>query len=94
MAITSFMAKMTIRATFALDPETVEALDRLAGRWAMSKSEVLRRVVDAAARVEEVGAAADAVAALDELQERMALSQEQAEAWVREIRAGRETWGP
>jgi len=28
MAITSDMARMTVRSTFALDPETVEALDR------------------------------------------------------------------
>ena len=39
MAITSGMAKKTIRTTFALDPETVEDLDRLAERWQVSKSE-------------------------------------------------------
>ena len=94
MAITSDMAKMTIRSTFALDQETVDALDRLAGKWEMSKSEVLRRIVDAAARVEEVDAAADALLALEEIQERLALTEEQADTWIREIRAEREARGP
>lgn len=94
MAITSDMAKMTIRSTFALDRETVENLERLAKKWGVSKSEALRRVVDAAACVEEVDAAADALAALEELQERLALTEEQADAWIREIRAQREARGP
>jgi hypothetical protein len=94
MAITLNMAKMTIRSTFALDRETVEALDRLSVKWGISKSEVLRRIVNAAARVEEVDAAADAIAALDELQRRLAFSEEQVEAWIREIRAEREASGP
>ena len=94
MAITSTMAKLTIRSTFALDQETVAALDRLARRWEMSKSEVLRRIVDAAARVEEVDSASDALAALDEVQTRLALTEEQANAWIAEIRAEREARGP
>ncbi len=94
MAITSGMAKMTIRSTFSLDRETVAALDRLAERWGVSKSEALRRIVDAAARVEEVDAAGDALKALEELQERLNLTEEQAGAWIREIRAEREASGP
>ncbi len=94
MAITSDMAKMTIRSTFALDRETVENLERLAKKWGVSKSEALRRVVDAAACVEEVDAAADALAALEELRERLALTEEKADAWIREIRAQREARGP
>jgi predicted transcriptional regulator len=93
MAITSPMAKMTIRSTFALDPETVNALGRLAERWAMSRSEVLRRIVNAAARVEELDGEADALAALEEIQDRLALTEEGAEDWVREIRREREGWG-
>ena len=94
MAITSDMAKMTIRSTFALDRETVAALDRLAEKWGVSKSEALRRIVDAAARVEEVDTAADALAALKELHARRVLTKEQAEAWIRELRAEREASGP
>jgi len=93
MAIMSDMAKKTIRSTFALDPETVAALDRLAEKWGVSKSETLRRVIAVAARVEEVDASADAVAALEALQERLSLTPEKTEAWVRETRALR-AWGP
>lgn len=89
MAITSSMAKITVRSTFSLDPETVEALDALAARWEVSKSEALRRIVSTASVVEEVDAASDALAALDELQERLGLDEERATAWVRRIRAER-----
>jgi predicted transcriptional regulator len=89
MAITSDMAKMTVRSTFALDPETVEALDGLAGRWAVSKSEVLRRVIRIASAVEEVDASSKALAALDELQAQLGLDVEGAEAWVRNVRLER-----
>lgn len=93
MAIRSDMAKKTVRSTFALDPETVASLDRLAERWEISKSEALRRIIEAAARIEEVDASADAIAALEELQDRLALTPEKADAWLRETRAIRE-WGP
>jgi predicted DNA-binding protein len=89
MAITSDMAKMTVRSTFALDPETVEALDRLASRWGASKSEVLRRVIGIASKVEDVDAASDALAALDELQGFLGLDEAQADEWVARIRAER-----
>ena len=39
-------------------------------------------------------AAADALSALEELQERLALTEEKADAWIREIRAQREARGP
>lgn len=90
MAITLDMAKKTIRSTFALDPETVANLERLAAKWGASKSETLRRVIETAASVEEADAAADSVAALRELQERLALTPEKVEAWLRETRALRE----
>ena len=80
------MARTTVRTTFALDPETVEALDRLAERWSASKSDVVRRIVRAAARVEEVDASSDALRALDELQDTLGLDEERAEAWVARIR--------
>jgi len=90
MTITSGMARMTVRSTFALDPETVEALDRLAERWAVSKSEAIRRVINAAAKVEAMDAGSDALAALDELQEMLDLDEERAEAWIRRIREERD----
>lgn len=90
MTITSGMARMTVRSTFALDPETVEALDRLAARWAVSKSEAIRRVINAAAKVEEMDASSDALAALEELQEMLDLDEERAEAWIRRVREERD----
>jgi len=94
MAIPLGMAKMTVRSTYALDPETVAALDRLARRWRVSKSEALRRIVSAASAVESVDATADALTALGELQELLGLDERRAEAWIREIRAGREAGRP
>lgn len=88
------MAKITVRSTYALDPETVESLDRLARRWRMSKSEVLRRIVNAASAVDAADAGSDAMAALGELQELLGLDERQAQAWIREIRAEREAGRP
>ncbi|MGH8629612.1 MAG: ribbon-helix-helix protein, CopG family [Burkholderiales bacterium] len=39
------MALMSIRSTYALDPETAEAIRRLAGRWHTSQADVIRRAV-------------------------------------------------
>ena len=89
MAITSTMARISVRSTFALDPETVDALGRLADRWGVSKSEVIRRVIGIASAVEEVDAASDALAALDELQSALGLDEEVAEAWVQRVRSER-----
>ena len=90
MAITSIRARTTVRTTFSLDPDTIGALDRLAEKWHVSKSEAFRRIVDAAAAVEEVDWASDALTALDALQARLGLTEEKADAWVREVRAARE----
>ena len=94
MAITSSMAKKTIRSTFALDPETVGNLDRLAAKWGLSKSETLRRVIEAAALAEDVDASADAATALRQLQAKLNLTPEKTEAWLRQIREMRGHVGP
>lgn len=44
------MATMTIRTTVAFDPATVARWERLAKRWGVSKSEALRRAIEAAER--------------------------------------------
>jgi hypothetical protein len=88
------MAKMTIRSTFALDPETVSAIDRLAKRWKTSKSETLRRLVSIATKVEGVDEAADALAALHELQAKLGLDEKAADEWVASIRAERDASRP
>jgi hypothetical protein len=42
------MATMTIRTTVAFDPATVARWERLSKRWGVSKSEALRRALEAA----------------------------------------------
>ena len=86
------MAKMTIRSTFALDPETVKTLERISRKWGVSKSEALRRAVRSAAP-EGVGAAVEPLAALDALQKAMKLSPAKAGRWIREIRRERRSIG-
>lgn len=43
------MATMTQRATYALDPNTTQAIKTLARRWATSQAEVIRRSIKRAA---------------------------------------------
>jgi hypothetical protein len=88
------MAKMSVRATFALDPETADALDRLARRWGVSKSEALRRAVNVAAVVEDADPRSDVLAALTELQERLGLDERTADRWIAELRAERSASRP
>lgn len=61
------MAAATIKSTYALDIESVRALDELARRWRVSKSEALRRAIrSAASRQPAAGSAA--LRAFDQLQ--------------------------
>ncbi|MDE0612646.1 MAG: hypothetical protein OXH88_08165 [Gammaproteobacteria bacterium] len=82
------MAKMTIRSTYTFDVETVQKLDRLAEHWSTSKSEALRRSIDRVAE-QTLRNCEDAVAALEELQRRMAEAGVDTEKWVKEIREER-----
>ena len=47
------MASAMIKSTYSLDPETVRRVERLAARWKVSKSEVLRRAVAVADKAPE-----------------------------------------
>lgn len=94
MVIPSSMARMTVRTTFALDTDTAQALDRLAARWGVSRSEALRRAVAAASRDQGVDPAGEALAALDALQKRLAVEDETADRWIRSIRAERRASRP
>ena len=89
MVIPYLMARMTVRSTFALDVETADSLGRLAQLWQVSKSEALRRAVQAAATVEAADAGSDALRALTQLQDRLSLDTNKAREWVRQIRAQR-----
>lgn len=39
------MAHMTVRSTYALDPQTDQSIKRLAKQWDVSQAEVIRRSV-------------------------------------------------
>jgi hypothetical protein len=82
------MARVTIRSTSALDVETARALERMARRLGVSKSEALRRAIHGAAGAVPSGAA-ESVAALDDLQRSLALTRSKADAWARRVRTER-----
>ncbi len=82
------MARTAVKATYALDVATVEALERMARRWDVSKSEALRRAIHVAAATQTLGGD-HAVAALGRLQRALALSPAKARAWGDEARAER-----
>lgn len=81
------MAIMTIRSTYALDPETVRTLENLAKRWGVSKSEALRRSIraSAATRPRHSGA----LQVLDDLQHSLGLSNAAASRWIKRVREER-----
>ena len=80
----------TIKSTYALDVETVRALEGLARRWNVSKSEALRRAVRGAAG--QRTPQREALAALDRLQKSLRLTPAKARAWARAARHERRAW--
>jgi len=85
------MATMTVRATYALDPQTVSTLERLAKQWSVSKSEAIRRAVrDAAGRQ---GGANERLEALKQLQASVSLSADQTRRWENRVKAERRSTG-
>jgi len=86
------MATPTIKSTYSLDPRTVRELERLARRYGTSKSEVLRRAVQSLAR-QESEPEANGLRALDELQQRVGLTEERAEDWAAQVRSERAEMG-
>jgi hypothetical protein len=85
------MAITTIKSTYALDVETVRALERMAHRWKVSKSEALRRAIRAAAG-EGLSGANETLEALDRLQRSLELTPARARTWARQARAERRAW--
>ena len=82
------MARTTIKATYALDVDTVRTLESMAERWKVSKSEALRRAIRTASTGVGPGGA-DALKALDELQRSLKLTPERTRAWAQRTRAER-----
>ena len=93
------MAVTTIKSTYSLDVETVRTLEMLARRWDVSKSEVLRRAIRAAAeekspRAGELSPRAQRkLEAFRKLQASMKGRGVDFAAWEREVRATRDAAG-
>ena len=84
MALTSrIMGSATIKSTYSLDAATVRKVERLAARWKVSKSEVLRRAV-AAAR-DDMPENMPPMEALRKVQKELNLSAKQAREWEAEV---------
>lgn len=79
------MAIPKIKSTYTLDTETIGALEGMARRWGVSKSEALRRAIHAAAQQ----SALSRLETLTKLQESLNLTPAKARAWIRRSRAGR-----
>ena len=88
MAILFDMATMTIKSTYSLDVESVRALETLARRWQVSKSEVLRRAIKKAAE-EDASRVGGPLAALDELQTMVRERRVDLTEWERDLAAER-----
>ncbi len=85
------MASIMVKTTYSLDLETVRALEDLAKRWKVPKSEALRRAIRAASK-EDSSKPSDALRALDELQRSLGLSLEDARRWQKAVSAERRAW--
>src|SRR5687767_5961295 len=85
------MAIPKIKATYSLDAETTALLDKLARRWAVSKSEALRRIIRAAGSAAESDNARgnSRLAAFDRAQQALGLTERVAAVWERQVRAER-----
>ena len=85
------MAIPKIKATYSLDEDTVEMLERLARRWNTSKSDALRRVIrqSAASAAETPEDQPPALLAFQRAQRAAGLTESSANVWTHEVRASR-----
>lgn len=82
------LATTAIKSTYSLDAESLRALEDLARRWRVSKSEALRRAIRSEARPQPARGG-DPLAALDELQASLRSRNVDLEQWAREVESGR-----
>lgn len=85
------MATTTIKSTYSLDVESVRALEALAARWNVSKSEVLRRAIRAV-WTEQTIAGGGPMEALTRLQTDVQAAGVDLDQWLRDVRAERRAW--
>ena len=84
------MATMTIRTTVAFDPATVARWERLTKRWGVSKSEALRRALEAA---DAGGPEGDSVGPDLSDETIAAMSPQEAFQWLQDHPTGPPGWG-
>ena len=82
------MATQTVKTTYSLDVDTVRALEKMARRWGVSKSEALRRAIRSAAASAEAEEGGP-LETLDRIQRSAALSEAEATDWARRTRRAR-----
>lgn len=76
------------KSTFSLDARSVHTLERLAKRWQVSKTEVVRRAIRKAEET-DTPTVEERLAALRSLQNSMERKKVDFEAWKKVIRDGR-----
>jgi hypothetical protein len=81
----------TVKGTYSLPPAAVRALEQLAARHGISKSEALTRAILAAEQADRADAA---LAALDELQRAAPRTADEVRRWADEVRAERHAGRP
>jgi hypothetical protein len=82
---------MTVRSTYALDPETIRRLEEVARRWGVSKSEALRRAIRSAAT--SGTPERQKMESLKKLQASLGLTRQSADAWIEDVRRERKAFG-
>ena len=86
------MPTTTIKSTYSLDVESVRALEDLARRWRVSKSEALRRAIRNEASRQPAGGE-NAVAALDRFQASLRERNVDIQQWARDVERERRAAG-
>ena len=84
------MAKMTIRATYALDGQTDARIRELAKRWGVSQAEVIRRSIRQAADAEQPRSPTPAQVVARYRREAIPRTDAAAKAWADKNRTARQ----
>lgn len=83
------MAIMSVRSSYALDPETAQIIKRLAGDWGVSQAEVIRRAVRQSSALSKTIALSPAEVIDHYRSQALSRSPEQTRTLIRKLRAER-----
>lgn len=88
------MAITHVKVTYSVQPSTAQRVQELATKWGVPKSEVIRRVIDDAAKSEVIRPRLTPLQALRELMSTpLSITPQEAKRWEREIRLSRRASG-